>query len=417
MVSKKPASYISKNTILLFKFTNPLFLVLFFNGLALILFFLIPDDFVIYFAKESKFYSYKSILFYILFLLSFTLGYLLTPVTLKKIKVNPSSFLYTFNLLEKVIIFFALLTFLLSIIGYIIWFGDILINLNKYISIFLIKGSYALRDILKEKMISGITTMTQFGIVSSMLFFLLFLIKKKKFFLVPIFVIGILALLRSIFFGERLAIIEIVIPLVFIYLRFYPEKFKRFLILGFIFFCIIWASELFRSYMSPTYYDKYTPIEYLIYRFIMYFVTTINNSFLLFDKFSPYVDFLPHGLKFLYKMLHIKIESDQIYRILLENFLNPEYNNKSAWGVLYYDWGYFGFIIAFITGSVMKITFKLYMRMNFWGMLIYPIFMVFLLQSYRVFYIYSSRVVYVWVTVISLFFVYKILIPLSKRNG
>jgi len=402
-----------------FLFLNPLLLVLTLNLVAIFMFFIIPTEFMEEFAKESKYISINSLFIYFGFTFSFLLGYLFTPFSKIKIPISNSSIIINIYIIKKEIEIIAYFTFLLTIVGYLIWFRDIYSNFNLYLTILITKGAYFTRNYLLEKMIPGITTFTQFGIISAILFLLLYITFPKKRYIIFILIIVVLSIIRAIFFGERLAVLEILIPLSFIYLRFYPYKFKVFTILMFIIFILLWASELLRSYMSQEYLGKYSPMEYLLYRFIMYFATTLNNAFLLFDKFHPYIDFLPATLKPLYKLIHQPIYSESIYKRLLENHLNPEYNNKSAWGVLYFDFGYYGFVISFLIGSLSKIFYNLYKRLTLLGILVYPIFLVFLFQSYRILYLNNSRIIYVWISILVLYFLYtyKIYIYTKKSRN
>ncbi len=404
-----------KSLNLLFTITNPLLLVIFLNIVALILFIFIPNKFVKDFAYENKILSYKSFLLYILFIIFFSLGYLFVP-SLKKYKKNSFLFKYQIRMVYKELKFFAYATFFLTILGYLIWFKDIYLHFNYYLSLLLTVGAYHIRDLLLEKMISGITTFTQFGIISSILFLIIFLLTKRRIYILFIIIIIILALLRVIFFGERLAVLEIVIPLIFIYLRFYPEKTLKFLFIIFLGFLIIWSTELFRSYMSPTYHNAYTPFEFLIYRLAMYFITTLNNCFLIFEKFPIFTDFMPATLKFFYKIFHLPNNSQYIYIELLSTNLNPEYNNKSAWGILYFDFGYFGFIIAFLIGGITRLLYSSYKKANLWGIMLYPIFLIFLFQSYRILYINSSRVFYPYLIIFLLILIYYFKISYYKKN-
>ena len=390
---------------LLFFLTNPLFLVIFLNFFAVILFLILPDSFIRSFTGEGKLLSLRSLILYLIFTLSFCVGYLSVP--LYRSSEKESLILSQFKLMYREIKIFAYVTFILTVIGYIIWFKDIYLHFDYYLTLLLTVGAYQVRDILLGKMISGITTFTQFGIISSILCLLLYIFTRKKLYMLFIYVILILAVIRAIFFGERLAILEILIPIMFVYLRFYPEKTKRFFFLLLVGFLIIWSSELFRSYMSPVYHEAYTPFEFLIYRLAMYFVTTVNNGFLIFEKFPVFVNFLPDTLGFLYKILHIHNESQLIYKELLINYLNPEYNNKSAWGTLYFDFGYFGIVITFIIGAVSRILYEKYKRLTMTGVLMYPIFLIFLFQSYRVLYINSSRVIYPYLIILSLILIYN----------
>lgn len=397
-----------------FLFLNPLLLVLVINFITILIFFLIPNDFMKEFAKQDKYISLNSLLMYFLFTFCFAIGYLLTPKV--KIGLPITNIFYLINKEIKILAYF---TFFLTIVGYFVWFKDIYFNFPLYLTILMTKGVYSIRDILLENMIPGITTFTQFGIISAILFLLLYLFTKRKKYLFFILVIIILSTIRAVFFGERLAVLEILIPLIFIYLRFYPQKFKRFAILMFMSFIFLWSSELLRSYVSPTYFGEYSPIEYLFYRFLMYFATTLNNAFLLFDRFQPYMDFLPATLKFVYNLINHPIYSEYIYKNLLENYLNPEYNNKSAWGVLYFDFGYYGVIIAFLIGSLSKIFYNFYKKLTFIGVLIYPLFLVFLFQSYRILYLNSSRVIYVLFSIAFLYmlYIYKINTKKYVRGG
>ena len=391
---------------LLFTLTNPLLLVVFFNLLALICFFLTPSELMLSFASENKYISFHSGIIYILFLIAFSLGCLITPKENKILIFEiPREKLQVIRPLIKISAFG---TFVLSIIGYFFWFKHLLLKPHELIYMYISHGAYFTRMLLKQNMVSGLTTLTQFGILSAILFYILFLVSSQRRYIIPIGIILFLALLRALVFSERLAMLEIMIPVIFIYLRFHPEKIFRVLVTGLIVFALLWSSELLRSFMSPKYYLRYEPIEFLGYRFLMYFSTTVNNAFLIFDKYHPYQDFMPNLLKFYYKLLGTKdLMSYKEFEYLLMTFGNPEYNNQSFFGELYFDWGILGIIISFIYGVILKILYNHYKKSSLLGIFLYPICLTFLFQSYRINYLTNSRVIY---PIIGLLFLYLICI-------
>ncbi len=397
---------------LLLLLTNPAFQVFIWNFLALILFIIVPDKLVQVFASESKILSLKGLFWYLILTLSFIVGVFIPPRFLLSSPVDK-----VMLVIKREWIVLSYLSLLLCILGYLVWFRDFLINFSEVLQLFVTFGAYKTRELLKGSMITGVTTLTQFGIASSILFMILYLFLEKRRYLFFSLLPLILAIPRVVFFGERLAFIEVFIPIIFVYLRYRPYKFKYFLIIAILLFSILWATELFRSYLSPAYNSSYTPLEFLLYRFIMYFVTTVNNGFLIFDKFMPLMDLFPHSLLFVYKILHAQVQSSVEYDNLLRNFANPEYNNKSAWGVLYYDWGEFSVIIAFVLGWLSKLVYYSYKKGTFLGIVFYPVFLVFLFQSYRVLYILSSRVYYTYVLLVFLYLIYEVKVSIAKVNN
>jgi len=353
------------------------------NAVAILAFALCPDNIMFSFAGEHKIISAKGFLLYISFVGAFILGtFCLRGKKLSPVQLSSGD--------TKLLRCFGLLFFCLSICGYLLWFGDLAQD-PTYVKILFTRGTYATRPLLEEKMIPGFTTLTQFAIAGvTCLSITFFKTRQKKDTIFIVILIG-MSLLRMFFFGERLAFIELVVPFFFVKLRFEPWESKKIAFLGLTLFIVAWSTELLRSFF--VYSKTYEPAQFLFYRLIMYFSTSLNNFMLIVHSNFP-VDLFPITLKALYKQLGYAPESQTLYHYLLETKLNLEYNNKSGWGAIFFEFGYAGIVVSLGLGMLSKLIYNKYKQGVMDGLLFYPLFLLFFYQSYRILFLNDSRIFY-----------------------
>ena len=309
------------------------------------------------------------------------------------------------SILEKYLLF----SFTLSIIGYFLFFR-ILITDYESIMLYLATGSIlGLKSILNESAIPGITTMVQFGIPTCILSIILFFNKKKNIYLFFIATIFVLALFRSFIFSERLAIIEIMIPIIVLLANYSKRFFYRSLIIGMLVFVLVWSSEIFRSYSSSINYENIEPLSYLTNRLLMYFSTSINNSLILFDYFkvnnfgepilSPFLQFFNDSLDY-----------QNQANFLFNYYGNPEFNNPTFFGVLYMSFGFYLFPFIILISSIVRLVYNLFNENKFIGLYLFPIIMC-AMMDIRINYLLSIRVFYsyflLFIIIIHSLYIYK----------
>lgn len=377
---------------ILFKVSNPLTLTFIFNTLGISSLLFIDKAFYVRFAEEDNILSTDGTIFWLAYYFLFCLGCIQVNRSTKSylaIETNEGSINE-----NKLLLKIAIYSFYLSLLGYAIWFKDVFLNLGFYISNSIKNGLYGSRHSLEKNMISGVTTMTQFGVASAIFFMILYCRTTKKKYLRYVYVILVLATIRAFLFTERLALLELLVPLIFIYIRFYPIVVKKFIIYGIVFFIIIWSSEIFRSYTADRFSENYSPIEFLFYRLLFYSATSVNNFMLVIRQDFPY-DFLPTFLEPFYKLFKIPQSPEGNWPNLLNKYLSFEFNNPSGWGEIHMNLGYGGLVFSYFLGSYCRNIFDKFRRGEISGLIIYPFLMIFILQSPRIFYLISGRTLYI----------------------
>lgn len=403
-IKEKSLSQIVGSLGLLFKVSNPLTLTFYFNTLAISSLLFIDKSFYLSFAEQENIISTNGTILWFAYYLLFCLGCL-------QISNKPKYFVPIVNYSDKInennlLLKLAITCFVLALIGYGIWFKDVFLNLGSYVTNAMNIDLFSTKNVLQKNMISGITTMTQFGVVSVIFFMILYCRTMDKKYLRYIYILLFLSIIRAFLFSERLAFLEIIVPQIFIYIRFFPKLIKKLLLYGVILFIIIWASELFRSYKADRFSDNYTAIEFLFYRLFFYSATSVNNFMLVIKQNYPY-DFLPTFLEPFYKILKIPQSPEGNWPNLLNRYLSLEFNNPSGWGEIHFNFGYGGLVFSYFLGSYCRSIYSQYCQGEIKGLIIYPFLMTFILQSPRIFYIISTRTLYILLVFIIFFIINK----------
>lgn len=314
-------------------------------------------------------YSYEKkenlvfIVFCFLFCLLIILGVLFSLMGKKR--ENATSSLIS----RKEIYGFSIL-FYITLCAYLIWYLNALITIDfsTVIKDFLSKGFTSIWNTDRGH-ISGITTFTEFGPVlcsiGTSLYFKSKSKKQKKKILKKILLIVFLSLIRFFVFSERLATIELIVP-IFITSLFY-KKIKPiqnyllpFLLLLLLYFAFTFG-EYFRSwkYYSSSYSGSV--FSFSFFRLVGYYATSINNGSVLSN--SVYISFTPYRFFTFIKSFPILGEiytSSSYYSIFQTAFnlyCNPEFNNCSGFLDFYLDFGYGSLLFSLIFGIVIGKSF------------------------------------------------------------
>lgn len=351
---------------------------------AFVCYFIIPSEIFFDSTQHFKFFSPNAFLFYLFCLICF-----LHPIKLKLnselTSLNPS-----YDLLLKY--FYA--SFLLSFVGYISFFLVVYLNFDQ-IAIFFISG-YVLpmKQIIAENTIPGVTTAMQLGIPLFILSVMLYYRKPSNLFIILPLIIFFFATIRAFIFSERLALIELIVPIIVLIYILNKKLFYRSMLISVVLFIVIWSFELSRSW-SASINNSINPIEYLTNRFFMYFSTSINNSFLVFEHFeithyaqpllSPFLQFIQDDIAY----------QNDIY-FILSNFGNLEFNNLGYFGELYINFGYLTFPFIILVSSIVLMSYKQFIDKKFIGMITFPIFMISIIDI-RIAYLLNIRIFYAYI--------------------
>lgn len=311
------------------------------------------------------------------------------------------------------------LMFKLTLMAYAIWFSRFIL-INGLSSFF----SFLSPSLLTSKMyqfransgqISGLTSMTEFGVVVAPLSVLLHQVSSNRIYKLHFSILCVLACIRAALFSERLAILEIVVPsfIAYLALRNYRTLYKIIpiiaVILLFMIFGIFEYSRSWKSFYIDVYQGSY--VNFIIDRVLGYYAIAANTecSYLHFN--GP--DYFPSQLlQWLWKFpilnkvpsLFISTLNDRNIIKLLEAFGNPEFNNPGGMLTAVHDFGIAGIFLSFFFGRIVGCLYNAFRRGYLEGIVLYPICILCLIELPRYFYFGCPRACFV---LIGMAYVYK----------
>jgi len=310
--------------------------------------------------------------------------------------------------------------FVVVTIAYLIWFFP---TFDGRVVSRLIEGESTSAMRAYGNQISGITTLTQLGIPLAVVSVFGILLGKTRhrrhFYRLVLAAVIFFALYRMLLWSERLALFEILVPAMIAWtlVVYRGQAIYRWLpvvaFFGAVF--IFGLSEYFRSWNF--YADRSSGIvSFSFLRFISYYLSSMNNMALLIDRIDP--SYLPlNTLQFVFKMplpgfagLNELQGSfwQETYMGSLESYANPEFNLFGAVGLIISDFGVVGGILVM---SVFGwITGRLYASAQsgmLFGLVIYPIWMVGLLEFGRLLYWGNGRAFPAWLLAFALVYVLR----------
>jgi len=310
------------------------------------------------------------------------------------------------------------------IFAYLAWFGlgiQRAGSIGSLFSIYLMDPFYVKSMLLKT--VPGITTLTQVAVAAIPL-----MICRSQLARVDRMLIGVvllLATLRAFLFLERLAILELVIPLAFLGLS--SKRIKWTKVLRYVLFFIIVVisffilNELYRSFAHKEWTSMGELVEAGVVRFLGYYTTSVNNAIFCVDNLAfaapLYSTFQAiwrfPGLRDAYRNF-AGIYPIHVPQILYQHGMNPEFNTVTAIGSWVVDFGLFGtFIVALFFGFFSGVLYRLASQ-NRLATAFYSVWLVGLLEFMRIFYFATTRLFPAY-----LFFMGPLLLPIlqAKRTG
>ncbi|GGJ95901.1 O-antigen polymerase [Calditerricola satsumensis] len=373
---------------------------------CLIIIALVTSDEMYYSAWGTpKWIDFDTAIMSISTLLMFTLGLLLALGI--KTRKKPQWLLFN---PDKFLIIVARVLLILILIGYSAWFYA---AYSRGFSISLaegvLKGEKGIIYSLKQeyfRTIPGLTSLVQFGPCYIVLAVYIGVRQGWAKVCKGLLIVLGLTILRAFFFSERLALIELFIPGLVVYVRLLTNrpKWVSLLPLGIVAIVIgLFSSfEYFRSWVNAyTFYmDSYG--EFVYQRLIGYYLTAINNGILLTKSIPDGLD-LPYFtfewfwrfpvLKQIFSYTDIaNVDISELYDSLLFLYANPEFNNPSGILLPIVDFGIFGGLFVWVLlGFITGILYKWFTEGSIFGLFIYPIWFIGLLELPRILYWTSSR--------------------------
>jgi oligosaccharide repeat unit polymerase len=383
--------------------------------------FLVSDrNYQIYY-NTNKYVDSETIWYSILATISFIVGIVVTIILLNRLEVSTTFYreIKQGNRLYRKIIY---LLFFFTLFGYFAW-AFMLYRNGAPISLFLdvLSGEENAIYILKHQYltkVAGITSFTNFGIPFIILATYYNFYNKRKLISRLMVIVFVLSILRAIFFAERLAILELLIPATVIYVLLKlksgkpPKYYRLYPVFGFLFvFLLFAAGEYFRSWANyyqfvyPSYYDFITT------RFFGYYVTALNTGTLYVSNLNV-LPFPYFTLEWFWKFPLIGEDSYlNLWHVspsdLIQNMLytrgNPEFNNSTGLLLPYLDYGVFGGSVFWVVlGILTGLLYLFFMKGYLLGALLYPAWILGITEIPRYLYFVSGRFFPTWMTIVFL---------------
>ena len=310
----------------------------------------------------------------------------------------------------------------LSIAGYLVWFAvAVARGATLNLALAVIRGEKGATYEMKEVYlgtISGVTTMTQLGIPAMILGVMTATVKGWKRVVPAMVALFILAVIRALFNSERLAIIELAIPLIVIFLRLVTFESPRFhggfkamlqfapIGGGVVLLGIFGVFEYFRSWTSYYAGGDQSFWQFVVLRLTGYYVTALNNGALEISRIDA-VDAPFSVLHFLWrfpvtgKLMDavyptIKLDSVSLdpYMQLLDREANPEFNNSSALLPPVVDFGVPGALLFWLLAGILcGLLYRWFLDGKASGLLFYPVFFTGVTETTRIMYWGEGRAV------------------------
>jgi hypothetical protein len=293
---------------------------------------------------------------------------------------------------------------LLAIGAYGLWFRDLILNPVSIIQIFSGAQGHATTR-LENETIPGITTATQFGVAYVIFFLHERFINANRFtsrrYDVYFWTLIGLALFRVYTWGERLALIEIVMPVLVLMAVQRRDRERRLLryalnfapFIGIVLLGLFFAAtEALRSWLHYQ-YEETSFWEFVLTRMLTYYYTALNNGAGMLAILDwptwqcEYVLGWLHKFPFLVgegfrSMMGAKPKPE-----FLKSFADPEFNNDSGIFTVFYDIGIpLGFLFAAVWGASLGFWYRQMMRGEGLGSLMYPALYLSLLEVLRILY-------------------------------
>lgn len=274
------------------------------------------------------------------------------------------------------------------------------------------------RDILKFKEqivnvtgISGVTTLTQLGIVASALYAVYVFGLKNKGSVWMWALILFPGALRGMYFSERIAMLEVLVPIAVMAVIFGKVKvtLTKIVLAAVGFMLFFTAAEGSRSYM---YYAKSGVardgvFSYGLGRLFDYISSSVNHAVAMPELSERTFGFPSMLFGGWINMLYLVVPEKAVRAFLQMNdagqarlnvkmspYSAQDYTNMGFFGEIFADAGYLYVVYAIIFGCLAGLAYRGIRQYQVGWMAIYPIVFFALLESYRIPYLFDIRVFY-----------------------
>jgi oligosaccharide repeat unit polymerase len=295
--------------------------------------------------------------------------------------------------------------------AYLIWFRGIFTSPSQFLSLFTGQGVYGnVRDV--HKTIGGVTTLTQCGIAYVVLYLdhiwcVRAPFSHKRFHYYFLAIIA-LALFRVYVWAERLALIELVVPMglmLFCYRAGDGHVFFRTIrcfgpVIGVVVLALYFAiTEFYRSWNAHYQFLDEGFASFAQRRFLTYYYSALNNGAGLLEMLEwPTYEF-DHILQWVYRfpaligpIFRYAFDVETLDYRFLARYADPEFNNMSGVFTVFYDVGVAGAsIYALVIGCLAGASYRGVVERRGFLRLFFPLMFMAIIESMRLVYLSEPR--------------------------
>ncbi len=319
---------------------------------------------------------------------------------------------------------------LVTLAGYFILLGSIVKQGGLGLFKSLLGGgqgsAYEIRALFKDSIISGVTTITQFGMGVALLGIYLGFTQGWRKIRLRLALLFAMTAVRAIFLSERLSLIEVVLPSVILTIRLIGfgqpgSLLRRFLLIAPVvgvggLYTLFTFTEYFRSWAS--FYEgrgDQSLFSFSLLRLLGYYVTALNNGAIEWHEhgalYFPYstLDWLwnfPVVGRALKQSLGGTDAPSEVRDALLTADGNLELSNPSGIFVVFTDLGVTGALFYFACfGCLAGLFYGSYRRGSISGLFMYSFLFTGMTEQVRIIYLTTGRVLPTWLLLIAAIFV------------
>ena len=299
------------------------------------------------------------------------------------------------------------LLFWLCIAGYATWFGPMLAG-DPGLVLAAVRGEpgavYAFREATPN--IPGMTTLTQFGIAYAILHADLRLrggIHPPKRFTLYLTAVLVLGLLRASANSERLALVEIALPLAFVAMASPAASTTRRrrwartlfpLIVVAVAPILFVAFEYNRSWVNHYQFISSSLVDFGLERLSVYYVSALNNmaGYMSNSEWPTYTGEQSFG--WLYRFFGRAAPIEDGFATFLHLHASPEFNNRTGILTVFHDWGIalgLGYFAGL--GALYGYAHLCFAARRGWARHLFPVFLLGLFELLRIDYVADGRAV------------------------
>ncbi|MEP6811401.1 MAG: oligosaccharide repeat unit polymerase [Actinomycetota bacterium] len=302
---------------------------------------------------------------------------------------------------------------LVSLAAYIGWFGIGSFRAggpSKLVEAWLSNPFYVKTQLLRT--VPGLTTLTQLAVAAVPLALAFGLLRRRGRLLGLTVAVVILACVRAFIFSERLAVLELAVPIVYIMLSerrvAVPKAVLWGLGLGVAVLAVFTATELRRTYV---YTHNFSP-THVAARFFGYYVTSINNGSVVIDRHPAATPFANTGqtlwhfpvvssfrAEYLPAVGTVSLRYQDVFgvdpdtywpQVFAEEDLSYEYNVFTTPGFLAADFGWLALPVLLLLGIYSGALYSR-ARSSPFHRALYAVWLIGLLEFMRIMYFFDTR--------------------------